>query len=124
MILKDIEGYEGRYQISDTGQVYSLVSKKYRKLQDDGRGYLFVRLTNGKGTVKNEKIHRLVAQAFIPNLDNLPEVNHIDENKYNNCVDNLEWCSVKYNRNYGTRYQKIWETRKSKQALDKPSKDS
>ena len=85
---------------------------------DDGRGYLFVHLTNGKGKLKNEKIHRLVAKAFIPNPDNLPEVNHIDENKYNNCVDNLEWCSVKYNRNYGTRYQRIWETRKSKKALD------
>ena len=117
-MLIDIKGYEGRYQIGDTGQVYSLVSKKYLKPMDDGRGYLFVHLTNGKGKLKNEKIHRLVAKAFIPNPDNLPEVNHIDENKYNNCVDNLEWCSVKYNRNYGTRYQRIWETRKSKKALD------
>ena len=124
MILKDIKGYEGRYQISDTGQVYSLVSKKYLKPQDDGRGYLFVRLTNKKGIVKNEKIHRLVAQAFTPNPDNLPEVNHIDENKYNNCVDNLEWCSVKYNRNYGTRYQRIWKTRKLKKTLDNGDKDS
>ena len=123
-MLVDIKGYEGRYQISDTGQVYSLVSKKYLKPQDDGRGYLFFHLSNGKGKCKNEKIHRLVAQAFVPNPDNLPEVNHIDENKYNNCVDNLEWCSVKYNRNYGTRYQRIWETRKLKKALDNDSKDS
>jgi len=72
-------------------------------------GYLSVELFNG-GESKRLLIHRLVAQAFIDNPDNLPQVNHIDENKLNNCVTNLEWCTAKYNMNYGngakTRHSK------------------
>lgn len=63
------------------------------------------------GKAKHEYIHRLVAIAFLDNPDNLPQVNHKDENKANNCVENLEWCSVKYNINYGTRNQHNRETR-------------
>lgn len=116
MTLKDIEGYEGRYMVSDQGQVYNVKRKQFMSLQDDGRGYLFTGLSkNGKR--KFYKVHRLVAQAFIPNPDNLPEVNHKDENKHNNCVDNLEWCDVKYNRNYGTRNERIKNTILSKNPL-------
>ena len=118
---RDIKGYEGYYQVSNMGRVKSLertvwdsrgyyktVSEKIRKGRNDGWGYLFVSLYKD-GKVKECRINRLVAQAFLPNPDNLPEVNHIDENKQNNCVDNLEWCSRSYNINHGTRNKKVAE---------------
>lgn len=86
-------------------------------------GYLSVELFKNK-TRKRLLIHRLVAQAFIPNLDNLPQVNHKDENRQNNEVDNLEWCTPKYNMNYGngakTRHSKIdYSTEKRKEIARK-----
>lgn len=100
-IWKDIEGYEGLYQVSNMGRVRSLKYKKERILKPRKQsGYYRVSLYNDK---KYEySIHRLVANAFIPNPDNLPQVNHKDENRTNNCINNLEWCTPKYNYNYGT----------------------
>lgn len=72
-------------------------------------GYKFVIL--GKKTCY---VHRLVAEAFIPNPDNLQQINHIDEQKDNNAVSNLEWCSIKYNINYGNRKKKFSETFRKK----------
>ena len=72
-------------------------------------GYMYVNLRKD-GVTKQQYIHRLVAQAFIPNPNNLPEVNHKDEDKTNNNVKNLEWCDRKYNINYGTRTAKFYET--------------
>ena len=95
---KDIKGFEGLYQISDKGEVKSLIRNKILKLTQDKDGYLTVGL---KG--KKFKVHRLVAEAFIDNPNNYPCVNHKDENKKNNSVDNLEWCSIKYNINYGNK---------------------
>ena len=69
------------------------------KTFDHGRGYLYVGLSK-YGNYQSKSIHRLVAETFIPNPDNLPCVNHIDENTYNNRVDNLEWCTHKYNNRY------------------------
>lgn len=103
---KDIEGYEGIYQISDSGEVKSLNYKRtgkegLRALRKDKDGYIIVDLLKeNKSTTY--KVHRLVAQAFLPNPDALPEVNHKDEDKTNNTVDNLEWCDRSYNINYGT----------------------
>lgn len=98
-IWKDIEGYEGLYQVSNMGRVKS-VRRNILLKSRIARGYERVNLSkNGKYLTK--KVHRLVANAFIPNPDNLPQVNHKDENKTNNCVDNLEWCDSKYNINYG-----------------------
>lgn len=107
-IWKDIPGYEGLYQISNLGNIKSFCRKNtiIRKATNDGYGYLQLCLTKNK-KIKEHKVHRLVAEAFIPNPENLPQINHKDENKHNNCVDNLEWCSAEYNINYGTRNEKI-----------------
>ena len=107
-IWHDIEGYEGLYQISNKGRVKSLYngSERILKPRDNGRGYLRVNLRK-ENTSKYIRVHRLVARAFIPNPDNLPEINHRDENKKNNCVENLEWCDRVYNVNYGTRNERI-----------------
>ncbi len=104
--FKDIENYEGLYQISNFGRVYSLISNKFLKPQSDKDGYLYVGFSKNKKQ-KFYRIHRLVAQAFIPNPLNLPEVNHINEVKSDNRVENLEFCDTKYNTNYGTRTIRI-----------------
>lgn len=104
-IWKDIQGYEGLYQVSNLGRVKSLNynhtgKEKLRIIRKDKYGYMYVILYKNK-TYKHFTIHRLVANAFIDNPKNLPQINHIDENKENNCVNNLEWCTSKYNINYG-----------------------
>ena len=117
-IWRDIKGYEGKYMVSNTGKVKSL---NYNRTGKEGimeshvnvYGYLRVKLCKD-GRKKWYMINRLVAQAFLPNPDNLPEVNHKDEDKTNNCVDNLEYCSSSYNKNYGTR------TKRSAEKLSKP----
>ena len=103
----DIDGYEGLYQISNKGRVKSLYkgSERILKLWDNGRGYLRVYLTK-ENTSKYIRVHRLVARAFIPNPENKPQVNHKDENKLNNCVENLEWSTAKENNNFGTRNER------------------
>ena len=99
-IWKDIKGFEGLYQVSNLGRVKSLRRNIISKNRI-ARGYERVVLCINNSP-KNYSVHRLVATAFIPNPDNLPQVNHKDENRTNNCVDNLEWCDGKYNINYGT----------------------
>lgn len=101
-IWKDIEGYEGLYQVSNMGRVRSLTRNIILKNQIARSGYKRIQLYKNNKGYKHFQIHRLVANAFIPNPDNLPQVNHKDENKANNRVDNLEWCDSKYNINYGT----------------------
>lgn len=100
---KDIKDYEGLYQISNTGKVKSLYRDTEKILIGDvirsGKGYLSVGLTKNK-KVKSFLTHRLVAQAFIPNPENKPEVNHIDGNTLNNNVSNLEWCTHRENINH------------------------
>lgn len=99
-IWKDCKGYEGSYQVSNLGRIWSIKGQRYLKGCEDKDGYLRVNLTAKNGKVKMERIHRLVAIAFISNPLGLPVVNHKDENKQNNTVDNLEWCSVGYNNIY------------------------
>ena len=99
--MKDIKDYEGLYAITRDGNVWSYKSKKFLKSRLNRGNYHRIDLCkNGKR--KSYLIHRLVAQAFIPNPEGLPEVNHKDENKSNNCVDNLEWMSKIDNIHYGT----------------------
>ena len=96
----DIEGYEGLYAIEDDGRVWSYKRSIYMKPASVG-GYRQVILRKD-GEAKHHYIHRLVAQAFIPNPDNLPQVNHKNEQKDDNRLENLEWCDAKYNMNYGS----------------------
>ena len=117
-IWKDIAGYEGKYQVSNLGRVKSLNYlrkgiEKERIPNKNNSGYLIVGL-HKNGKIKQFLIHRLVAEAFIENPENLPQVNHIDENKLNNCVENLEWCSAKYNSNYGEHNYNLRNTKSSK----------
>ena len=100
-IWKDIKGFEGLYQVSNMGRVKSVRKNIILKNQIARKGYERVILCINNSP-KNYFVHRLVANAFIPNPDNLPQVNHKDENKLNNRVENLEWCTQKYNVNYGT----------------------
>lgn len=114
-IWQDIKGYEGKYQVSNLGRVKSLNYNKsgkehILKYGMNTQGYLNVCLCKNK-LGKTFAVHRLVAEAFIENPDNLPQVNHIDEDKHNNCVYNLEWCNSKYNNNYGTHIQRGLLTR-------------
>ena len=101
-----MSGYEGRYDVSNKGNVRSVLFGKLLYKTMTANGYYGVMLYNENGR-KFHKINRLVALAFIPNPDNLPQVNHKDEIKANNCVWNLEWCSLKYNCQYGTRNKRI-----------------
>ena len=106
-VWKDCKGYEGLYQVSNQGRVWSIRTQKCLKPRLMENGYLQVWLTAKNGKVKGEKVHRLVAIAFIENPYNKTQVNHKDENKQNNSVDNLEWMTPKENSNYGTRNEKI-----------------
>lgn len=112
---KPVKGYEELYAVSDEGNILSLPrivsngkwesvrKSKLLKQGERGRGkllYKFVILSDGKGKVEHKAVHRIVAEAFIPNPDELEEVNHIDKNTKNNSVGNLEWCTKQYNIEY------------------------
>lgn len=103
-IWKDVVGYEGNYLVSNLGRIKSIIFAKNGKEQIlkplHGKSYDLVRLSKNK-IQKTERIHRLVAEAFIPNPNNLPVVNHINMNKRDNRSDNLEWCTYQYNNRYG-----------------------
>lgn len=110
-IWKSIEGYEGLYEVSNLGNVRSLnyCGRNEIKTLKQGKtkdGYPQVNLSK-EGKQKTFRVNRLVAQAFLPNPNNLPQVNHKDEDKTNNTVENIEYCDSKFNTNYGTRNERI-----------------
>lgn len=104
-VWKDIPGFEGRYQVSNLGNVKSLVYTHPRILKTgiNSNGYARVCLPNKKWVF----VHRLVAESFVPNEHNYPVVNHLDENRLNNIASNLEWCTQKQNLNYSDVGKKI-----------------
>lgn len=111
--------YEGEYEVDTLGNVFSLKRNKALKATDFGSKYLQVTLCKN-GIPKVVKVHRLVAEAFIPNPNGLPQVNHKDENKHNNVVSNLEWCTPSYNYWYGTCPERCSAAKKGKS----PSKET
>lgn len=121
-IWKDVSEFEGLYEVSNLGRVRSIdriivrrngillplrgkILLQYEKYGNSTIPRLQVNLSK-EGKCYSKTVSRLVAKAFIPNPDNLPQVNHKDENPANNCVDNLEWCTGAYNHNYGTRNER------------------
>ena len=94
--MKDIKGYEGLYAITSCGKVWSYKKKMFLVPRANSKGYLRVKLFKD-GKVKNYRIHRLVAEAYIPNTDNLPQVDHIDNDKTHNYVNNLQWITNRDN---------------------------
>lgn len=118
-------GYED-YEVSNLGRVksykYDKENGKIMKPYRDTKGYMQIDLQLDGRKRQNRKhfvVHRLVAEAFIPNPENLPQVNHKDENKENNCVDNLEWCTNEYNARYGTKIERVAQkTRKPIYSVD------
>ena len=101
------------YEISNKGNIREKETKQIKSQSICTGGYLQVRLKNKKYS-KLCLTHRLVAQTFIPNPDNLPQVNHKDEVKTNNCVENLEWCTNRYNAIYGTKLKRTSESLKGR----------
>lgn len=128
-IWKDIEGYKGIYQVRNMGRVRSLTRKVWnytkpgRILRPGSKknGYLHVCLINGSKREKHAHVHRLVAAAFIPNPDNLPEVNHKNYDKTDNRVENLEWCTSRYNKAHFRKspYAKNADKKKTRTLVNK-----
>lgn len=120
---KPLLGFDKDYRVTENGDIISMdyrrtgVPKKLAP-QRNIYGYAIIKLMKG-GKGITYRVHRLVAMAFVPNPNNLPHINHKDENKLNNNPNNLEWCDNSYNNNYGTRNKriakavtKVWELRK------------
>lgn len=123
-IWKPMAGFEDKYEISSLGNIrtipriipthnngYVEIKQEMKKFNKHYKGCFLVNVKI-KGKTKKLYVHRLVAQTFIPNPNGYKYVNHKDENKENNSVDNLEWCTAKYNNTYGTRLDRIKNTRK------------
>lgn len=119
-LWKPIDGTDGLYEVSNTGKVRALnygnsgITKQVKASPDRITGYVKVRIKDHNGNARTCLLHRLVASAFIPNNNSLPCVNHKDEDKTNNNANNLEWCTYKYNSNYGTATQRANETKAQK----------
>lgn len=117
-IFKNIDTY---YSVSNYGRVRSSRSGKILKTHSDSKhkGYAYVNLCYN-GVKKTRQVHRLVAMLFLPNPNNLPCINHKDENPANNYVDNLEWCTYGYNLSYGSKNTRELETKRVKNAINRP----
>ena len=123
-----VVGYEGLYVVTNWGNVWACCKQKQTKRGPvwlgakkmkpckTGTGYPTL-LLRKEGVSKTHYVHRLVAEAFLPNPNNLPCVNHKDESRDNNHVDNLEWCTYSYNCTYGTRIDRILKTKGLKPRL-------
>lgn len=124
---KAVVGYEGIYEASNQGRVRSLEHKNtrgqvvrpiIRATKPNNRGYIQICLSKD-GRQEYKLLHRIVAEAFISNPLNLPQINHIDENKNNNNISNLEWCTNMYNRHFGTGLERAMANRDHKEIARK-----
>ena len=103
VVRKPIVGYDGLYFVTDDGVITNADGKIMKQYTKRGKGTCYKKVALYKdGSYKQKYVHRIVAEAFIPNPDNLPVINHKDEDGTNNRVENLEWCTHQYNANYGT----------------------
>lgn len=131
-IWKDIPGYNGRYQASNLGKVRStdrvviksngslqLYKGRILKTTESTGGYLYVAVSKEQNKFISRRLHRLIAKTFIPNPNNYPQINHINENKKDNRAENLEWCDNKYNVNYGHRAEKFIASMRNNKTLSK-----
>lgn len=107
-VFVPVLGYENLYSVSNYGRVYSIKRHKCLKPCEHWRGYLRVGLIK-EGQLSFKRIHRLVAEAFLPNPQNKPQVNHINEDKHDNRLSNLEWCTCQEN------ITKYWENRRERE---------
>lgn len=111
---KDVVGWEGRYIVSSFGRIYSIPRSRCKggllKQSITNKGYLYVGLNKDKKSIRLH-VHRLVAEAFIPNPNNYPHIDHIDTNRANANVNNLRWCSRTMNRHNPITYQRIARSR-------------
>lgn len=101
-VMRDVVGWEGIYKVTSCGKIWSVRYNRFLK-PAGGKGNYQMVLLQANGKKENDYIHRIVAKAYIPNPNNWPEVNHMDEVKDNNSVSNLEWCTKQYNLAYGNR---------------------
>lgn len=103
---REMSGYEGLYWVSNLGRIWAIPRKGtsggLMKGCPDRKGYIIVTLRKD-GVQSSQRLHRKIAETFIPNPEGYKEVNHKDEDKQNNSVENLEWCTTAYNHEYGTR---------------------
>ena len=119
--IRDVKGYEGLYKVNALGEIYSVKSNKYLSLYPDRQGYLKLCLfKNGKA--KQFKVHRLVAEAFLGKRPANMQTNHIDEDKTNNCVWNLEYITPSKNVNHGTRNMRVANALINNNFFSKPIK--
>ena len=116
--LREVKGFEGKYWVTKAGEIINAKGMVIRPY-DNGYGYLIVDFKKD-GKRKHKRVHRIVAEAFVPNPSHLPEVNHKDENKHNNSSKNLEWCDSSYNKRYGNGrksrsegMKRVWANRRT-----------
>ena len=109
--MKDIKGYEGLYAVTSCGRVWSYKNKKFLSPRVRKDGYLDINLYKG-GEKKIFLVHQLIAETYIPNPENKPTVNHLDEIKNHNYVNNLTWSTMAEQNAHGTRLQRFAESRK------------